>query len=52
MIITSCMAKMLFTLRNVKLDVRGVLIYLPSYEEKTLVFDSNILSMCMWGPSF
>jgi hypothetical protein len=52
MIIASFMVKMLFTLRDVKLEVRGVLIYFPSYEEKSLAFDSNILSMCMWGPSF
>lgn len=52
MIITSFMIKILFTLRGAMLDVRGVLIYLPSYEEKALAFDSNILSMCVWGPSF
>jgi hypothetical protein len=44
--------KMLFTLGNVKLEVRGVLIHLPSYEEKNLTFEINTLSMCMWGPSF
>jgi hypothetical protein len=52
MIITSFMLKMLFTLRKVRLEVRGVLISLSSYEEKTLAFDSNIVSMCMWDPSF
>lgn len=52
MIITLLLVKTLFTLRNVKFEIRGVLIYLPSYDEKTLAFDSNILSMCMWGPLF
>jgi len=54
MIITSFMVKILlvFTLHNVKLEVDSVLIYLPSYEYKTLAFDSNILLMCMWGLSF
>jgi len=52
MIITLFIVKMLFSLRNVTLEVRSVLIYLPSYEKKRFAFVRNILSMCMWGPLF
>jgi hypothetical protein len=48
MTVTSFMVKVLFTLRNVRLDFRGVLIYLPSYEERLWTMIS-IFGLCVCG---